>query len=244
MIPLTLKQIIYRLQTLAQSHHQINHFFIGDFDEFLANGDVSYPACFVELKPTGRISKTEKMTYYNFTFHFFDLIDIATDSNNNEFEVKSDLSSIAQDYMAMLNFSDYQNDWFISMDNNFDISKYKLQDMAAGVSLDVQIATAYGSNRCQVPAENITFESPTDSSGVPLWYDAKYIANTVYVCTGTEGYTVTITALKNRGLLSVFQGDKLLDPTMFTFDDTTGEITFDYELQPDQVLQILNRNIV
>ena len=95
MTPLTLKQIIYRLQTLAQSHYQIKHFFIGDFEEFLANGEVSYPACFVELKPTGRISKTDKMTYYNFTFHFLDLMDIATDSNNNEFEVKSDLASIA-----------------------------------------------------------------------------------------------------------------------------------------------------
>lgn len=244
MVSLTLKQIIHRLQVLAQSHYQINHFFIGDFDEFLANGEVTYPACFVELKPTGRISKTDKMTYFNFTFHFFDLMDIATDSNNNEFEVKSDLASIAQDYMAMLNFSDYQNDWFISTDNNFDISKYKLHDLCAGVSVDVQIATSFGSNRCQVPAKNITFESPQDSSGVPLWYDAKYIANTVYTCTGSEGYTVTLTALKNRGILSVFQGDKLLDPTMYTFDDTTGQLTFDYELQPEQVLQILNRNKV
>jgi hypothetical protein len=242
MIPLTLKQIIYRLQTLAQSHSQIKYFYIGDIEQFLAHGDITYPACFVELNPTGKISKVDKMIYYNFTFHFLDLMDIATDSSLNEFEIKSDLASIAQDYMAILNFSNYQNSWFISTDNNFDISKYKLQDVNAGVSLDVQIATAYGSDRCQVPAQNITFESPTDSSGVPMWYDAKYIANTVYTCTGSEGYNVTIAALINRGILSVFQGDKLLDPTMYSFNDVTGQITFDYELQPEQVLQILNRN--
>jgi len=244
MVSLTLKQVIARLQTLAQSHNQINYFFIGDFDEFLANGEVTYPACFVELKPTGKISKTDKYTYYNFTFHFLDLMDIATDSNANEFEVKSDLSSIAQDYMAMLNFSDYQQDWFISMDNNFDISKYKLEDMCAGVSVDVTIATAYNSNRCQVPASNVTFESPKDSSGVPLWYDAKYIGNTIYTAVGDEGTSITISALKNRQILQVHQGDKLLDSTQYTYNSSTGEFTFTYELQPEQVIQILNRNIV
>jgi hypothetical protein len=85
---LTLNQIIKRLETLALSHRQINHFFIGGVDEFLDNTDVQYPAIFCEIQP-GTISRSNRQTTYNFQFYFLDLLNISSESLRNEWEVKS-----------------------------------------------------------------------------------------------------------------------------------------------------------
>ena len=77
---MTLKQVISRLKELAESHKQINHFFIGGFDEFLDDEDVTYPALFCELRNDSTISLENRVANLNFTFHFFDLMDTANRS--------------------------------------------------------------------------------------------------------------------------------------------------------------------
>ena len=240
---MTLKQIIKRLEKLAQSHQQINHFYFGDVADFMANGEVTYPALFVELHD-GKLSSADKRIWYNFKLYFLDLMDVANKSQQNQWEIKSDLSSIAQDYIAMLNYNGYSKDWQLFQDFQMKIVDYQLTDITAGVSLDVTIGTEFLNNRCQVPAENIDFESPKDDSGLPLWYDAKYIANNIYTGLGNEGYVVIIPALIKRSILMIFQGEKLLDSSMYSFDELTGTITLNYELQQGQVLQVLTKNKV
>lgn len=149
---MTLKQIIARLQTLAESHRQINTFYYGSFDEFIDGQDIIYPAIFCELNDTANVSLTNRITNYQFNFYFFDLLDTANRSLNNQLEVQSDMASIAQDYLAMLYDITFK-DWEIGEEYNMTIRDYELQDLTCGVSIQVNIGTRFDANLCQVPIE-------------------------------------------------------------------------------------------
>lgn len=235
---LTLKQVIARIERLALSHKQINHFFIGSIDEFLDNKDVTYPALFCELK-NGAISKSQRLTTYNFSLYFLDLLDTASNSLQNEFEVKSDMVSVAQDFMAMLGFTDYQADWDIATDVNMNILDYQLQDLCAGVSLDVAVSTRFDSNRCQVPASDVTFEYDNT--------DMKIIYN--YIYTNDNGVEdVTIGTLANKYIVLLMEGIQPLIPIttgtpnadQYKYTAATGKFEFGTYVKS---LQILYRNI-
>lgn len=238
---LTLKQVKTRLESLANSHRQINTVKFVGYDEALDDADLVYPACVIELLEDNKISLADRYTYFRFKIYFFDLLDIGT--LNNEFEIKSDLASIAQDYLAMLNFSDYQFDWGISSDYNLKIANYQLQDLCAGVYVDVQIGVLFDANRCQVPADGVTFE--TDNS-------MKIVTNYIHDVTA-EATELTLTAMINREILMVFLGEKLLKPItdplavltpdQYRYTYTTGRFEFGTLIQPEQVLQILNRSL-
>jgi hypothetical protein len=162
---MTLKQVVGRIGQLAQSHKQINHFYIGNFDEFLDGPDVVYPACFAELDKTGVVSLTERLTKYSFTFHFFDLLDISNNALQNEFEVKSDMLSVAMDFLAMLNYFGFQHSWSIGTEYPLTIRDYQLQDLTAGVSIKVEIGVRFDANKCQ---------AVVDINEFLLWADNQY----------------------------------------------------------------------
>jgi hypothetical protein len=166
---LTLKQVVARIGALATSHQQINHFYIGNFDEFLDGPDVVYPACFAELDRTGVVSLTDRLCKYSFTFHFFDLMDIANNALQNEFEVKSDMLSVAMDFLAMLNYFGFQHSWEIAEEYDLTIRDYQLQDLTAGVSINVEIGVRFDANKCQAVA---------DIGNFLLWNDTdKFLIN-------------------------------------------------------------------
>ena len=93
---MTLNQIVKRLEAVAYSHRQVNHFYFGDMIQWLANGDVIYPAVFTDL-PTGEISTSGKQSFFDFEIWFCDLSNVAEKTRENELEVQSDLTSIAID---------------------------------------------------------------------------------------------------------------------------------------------------
>ena len=73
---LTLKQVKTRLESLANSHRQINAAKFVGYDEALDGADIIYPACVIELQKDNKVSLTERLTYFRFRIYFFDLIDI------------------------------------------------------------------------------------------------------------------------------------------------------------------------
>lgn len=228
---MTLKQVIQRVKGIAQAHRQINTVFCGDFDEFLSNGEVVYPACFIELSEQATISKSDKLTTYNFVLHFFDLLDLSIDTNANEFEAKSDLSSIAQDFMALLNYSEYR-DWDISESNSMKVAKYQLADVTVGVSVNCTISTRYNSNRCQVPATDLPVE--TDPNTGQTYVPSKYAFTKIKIkVDGESGSPIVNTYTYQNDILK--GAIDLKDLTImrqeyyvgedFTFDNITGTIT-------------------
>jgi len=240
---LTLNQIKTRLISLAGSHRQIKTVRFVGLDESLDDSDLLYPACIIELQEGNRLALSERLVIYNFKIYFFDLLNIAKDSMSNEYDVKSDLSSIAQDFHAMLNFSEYaigENSWAVSEDCQMNITTFELQDLCAGVELTLSIGARYDANRCQVPADDITFE--TDNN-------MKIINNYIHEVE-EEASELTLTSLINKEILMFFLGTSPLTPTTSTptadqyrYTASTGRFEFGTIIQKQQIIQILNRNL-
>lgn len=235
---LTLNQVIQRIETLALAHKQINHFFVGDPVEFLSNGDVRYPACFLELTGS-RVDRGEKQTVYSFRFWLCDLGDIAIDSAQNEIEVQSDLTSMAEDMVAMLGFTEY-NDWDIYTPGGIQYFTEKFEDLVVAVAMTIEVGVRFDANRCQAPADSVSFEIQQD----------MIVNNYVYLGQGTEGASLTVASLVSRNILMLFKGDKLLVPTTGTpgvneykYTVGTGLFEFGNDIENAQVIQILYKNL-
>ena len=243
---MTLNQVIQRLEQLALSHKQLNHFFFGEIVEWLANGDLRYPCCFAEINQS-LISKDENQTIYSFDIWFLDLVNIDIQTSENEIEVMSDLTSIAEDYIAMLNFSDYQDDWTIGTTYQLQYFREKFEDLTIAVKFTVTIGVDNTTDRCQVPAEGVTFESGT-AYPPQIQIQENTVYTYTYPATGAEGYTLSIATLVNQDLLLVFVGDKRLtmvssSPAVneYMYNAALGLFTFGVDLQDGQIVQILYR---
>lgn len=151
---MTLNQVIDRVRTLALSHKQINSFYFGDVPEFDANGEVNYPACFLEITP-GRIDRVEKMQRFNFRLYLVDLVPESTESEQNETDVLSDMHSVCADLLSMLMYSQYEDDWRIAETSTVTPVTESLNDLVAGVHADIEIGVDFLADRCQVPATDV-----------------------------------------------------------------------------------------
>lgn len=237
-MPLTLKQVVTRLETLALAHRQINHFYFGAPIEWLSNGEVRYPALFVDVV-TGNIDKAKKETTWNFQIMLCDLCNVSSKARESELELMSDLTLIAEDYKSMLEFNEYR-DWTIGETSPIEYRKEELEDIVIGVKIDLAIGTDYLSDRCRVPADDVSFE--TDSA-------MQIINNYIYTGQGTEGNSITIGTLAGKTILMLFKGDKLLTPTseeeieVNEYKLTGGSGTFEFgtDIEEGQVIQILNK---
>jgi hypothetical protein len=147
---MTLNQIKKRLEQIISTHALINQTYIGDFSEFQTLKDITYPALHIETL-RGNLSMGSKSVTYTFTFTLFDLINISVNSLGNEWDVKSDLCSIAMDLVQMITSQQYTG-WTVVVDSNIEVGKYKLNDMAGYVTFDMLIASRFDPlNKCIVP---------------------------------------------------------------------------------------------
>jgi hypothetical protein len=158
---LTLNQIIARIRTLSLSHDQVNSFYFGDVHEFLANGDITYPAVFLESFP-GVIDRANKIQRYTFRLYVYDLVHVATDTEENETEVLSDMSSVADDILSMLFNPVYQDHWIIGETALKGFGTEKLDDMVAGAEVEFTVGVEYLADSCMVPGEDIEFPQTID----------------------------------------------------------------------------------
>jgi len=238
---LTLKQIASRLESLAKSHRQINTVFVGDIEDFLTTtADIIYPACVISIMPESSIDIANFKHQYNIKMQFYDLLQLADNSIANQLELQSDLSSLAGDLVAMINYEEYLQDWQVPESYTLRIADFQLSDVCVGVYFDLPVAAFYATDRCQVPAEGIPFEN--DNS-------VKTIVNTRFIVT-SESENLLLTSMVNKDILMLFLGDKLLTPTNgvptvneYKYTLSTGLFEFGTTIQVEQVIQILNRPI-
>lgn len=146
---LTLNQIVKRLQTLAEEHKQINTFGFGPPLMFDERKDTRYPACVLNLVSTS-IDRNQKQTRYNLDLYFYDLGD-ATSETMDEAEIMSDLTLIAEDFAALVNYSGYR-DWQADKVFSLEYFKDKLTDWTYCVRMRMTIGVDFLSDRCRVPS--------------------------------------------------------------------------------------------
>lgn len=191
---LTLNQIISRLRSLALSHRQINHFYFGDPHEFTANGDITYPACFVESQP-GVMNRTTKEQQFNFRVYFLDKVHVSQDTEENETEVLSDMSSVADDMIALILNPLYQDDWIVSETVIKALGTEQFDDMVAGVVIEVGIIVEFLPDSCAVPADDVEFEQTFDMPRTKIH---------TYTATGDEN-SFSVPTLSGKHILAVWR---------------------------------------
>lgn len=192
---LTLNQVVNRLRRLALSHKQIRSFFFGNVPDFDSGADIDYAGCFCEQQP-GSIDRSGRLQTFVFRIFFLDLVKVSDDTKGNEIEVLSDMSSVAADFMAMLFDSAYEFDWTVSEQAGISPVTESLGDMVAGVSVEVGIGVDFLADRCQVPADDITFEEDFDMARTKI---------VTYTGTGSEGSSFTVTGLSGKTVLAAYR---------------------------------------
>lgn len=197
MAALSLNQIVNRIRSLSLAHHQINSFYFGDVPEFDANGDISYPGCFLELLP-GSIDRTAKQKRFNFRIYFLDLVKVSDQTEENETEVLSDMDQVAGDMLALLNKPEFEFDWTIVENSAINPVTESLGDMVAGVFMEVGILVDYFADSCQVPSDDVDFINDLDMARTKIY---------TYNGTGSEGATFSVAALSGKHILAVYRAD-------------------------------------
>lgn len=192
---LTLNQIIARLRTLALSHEQVNDFFFGEISEYDDNPDYTYPICFL-THLGGNRNTLEHLQSHTFKVGFYDLVGVSEDTKGNKIDVVSDMDQVCGDFLAMLKYSGYQDDWIITDVTTSGIQTEQLDDMVAGAFIEVTISVDYIADRCQVPASDVTFEDSFDMARTKIL---------TYTGTGAEGSTFTPTGLAGKIVLAVYR---------------------------------------
>jgi len=150
---MTLNQIVSRLQALALSHSQIKFVYYNNMVEFMKNGEVIYPALFIE-HPKTKISTTEHQTKHSFTIWICDLLNTAGGAMGNQNEVESDITSIAEDYIAMISSYLFQDTWTVSTEFNVQFYAEQFTDYVGAVAFDVEISSDFLNDRCQIPTNS------------------------------------------------------------------------------------------
>ncbi len=209
---LTLNQIVNRIRTLSLSHKQVRSFYFGEIPEFDANGDISYPGVFCEQQP-GSVNRVDKLKRFNFRLYFLDLVNVSEGTEGNETEVLSDMTSVADDFLSMLMAFDYQEDWIIADSSSITPVTESLGDMVAGVVLDVGISVEFLADRCQVPADDVEFETDFEMARTRIL---------TYTGTGLEGESFTVTGLAGKNVIAVFRAGQYKRPVVTgpSTDDT------------------------
>lgn len=191
-MPLSLNQIVSRLRSLALSHLQIKSCYFGDVPEFDANGDLDYAACFIEMLP-GSIDRTVHQSRFNFRVYFLDRVGVSQDTEGNETEVLSDMAQVAGDFLAMIMSFNYQDDWVIVDQVQVTPMTESLNDMVAGVFIEIGVLVDYLADRCVIPATDVEFETDIDMPRTKIFtYDAL----------GTEGNTWSVPTLSGKAVLA------------------------------------------
>jgi hypothetical protein len=223
--------------------------------DFIKDADKDYASIYALFSPSFNINRSEHQTKIPVTFYFMDLVNVSEDTKNNETEVYSDMLSVAQDFKAMLESSTYQDDWTITEDSSAQFLFEEFDDIVAGVSLEITIGVEYASDRCQVPASDITFE--TDSNDMRTYEayrkcigDEGYALDLASDFTDMDGNTLDITGKRIILLLrsntvhkKITSGTPTIQPeSQFKHTATQVEFNPDATLSENEAILLLYRN--
>lgn len=211
---MTLNAVITRIKYLTLAHKQLRNFYYGNVSDFLTEKTTRYASCFLE--DTGIvIDKSTKTRQINFQMYLLDVVHVATDAKDNEQDVQSDMLSIAEDIIAQMDFSRY-DDWKISGAVTGNFVREALDDLVAGVVLQMTVAVPYNADVCAVPSEETLI-----NEDMKLVYDVEYIAD------GTEGSTITVPAIVGKKVLLLIRENA--PQYKVSANPTSTEYTWNFE---------------
>lgn len=242
---MTLNQVLSRIRTISLAHKQVNRFYFGKEWELLNDKKSEY-ACVLCEDQGGSIDRTTKQRVLNFRLYFLDLVNVSEDTEGNEQEVLSDMLSVAEDIIALLNNHDY-DDWMIQENSPLQFITEVFDDMNAGVYIDVAISVDYLTDRCQVPADNITIETDSNDMRTYEAFKTGVTGTTVNLNSFVDypGNTVDITAKKLLFVTREGMPFKVITsgtPASDEVKQNASTLEFLYDLSAQERIFILYRN--
>jgi hypothetical protein len=215
---MTLNQVLKRIKLIALSHKQVRNFQQGLVSDFLTDKTTLYPSVFLQDNG-GKISTSAHATTLSYKLFFIDLVNLSEETKGNEQDVQSDMLSVAQDIIAQMNNSNY-DDWALSVDNNVEFVVEEYGDMVAGCIVDISIRTMFKQNVCEVPSD-LTDYVTTD-------IDMKTVYDIAYIATGTEVTNLSVPEIVGKRILLIAREGGMMhkvsnlpDSAQYTWNDTT-----------------------
>ena len=140
----TLNQIINQLQSVQESHAQLNGFGFGEVFE-LSTQQENYPLMWANVL-TSNIS--EKTLTLNFGIM---ILDIVSDDSRNERDTLSDTLSISQDVIALLENPLNDDNFLVGDSVTLEPLFEVFPDKVNGWLMTLAFELPFEANRCQVP---------------------------------------------------------------------------------------------
>ena len=142
----TLNQIVQTIKGFGEIHSQLKTSSYGEAIDVISKGDVKYPAMFFSINSASILLRQIE---YSFSIYILDrqLVDA-----EDELEVHSDTTLIAQDIVALLR--DNENTFTIGESVQMTYVVETNPDYLAGVLINVTISTSSLNDRCRIPYNN------------------------------------------------------------------------------------------
>ena len=145
---LTLNKLIKILQTKQQNHSQLSKgtFIVNDPWEYGADNTIKYPLMGINTLPFSIDGKMEKMS---FVMYFCDLQHKDT---SNEWELKSDMHSIAIDVISQLRY-ELQNGYGVLFNDSITLKDFeeRFDDEVTGWEVEISMEQFYNHSICDTP---------------------------------------------------------------------------------------------
>jgi hypothetical protein len=141
----TLNQVLNLIETIANSHAQVNYYNFGEDAEISASEQERYPLVWSDVKDSNIDSNTLYLTIE------LKVLDIVKTDNANEKDVLSDTLSIAQDIYSILTSYQYQDYFILELNTPLIPIREAMPDIVNGWTMTLSFQLMQDRNRCQVP---------------------------------------------------------------------------------------------
>ena len=141
----TLNQVLNLIESISNSHAQVNFYNFGEDSEISASEQERYPLVWCDVKDSNIDINTLQLIIE------LKVLDIVKTDNNNEKDVLSDTLSIAQDIYALLTSYAYQDYFILDTTTPLIPIREAMPDILNGWKLTLSFQLMQDRNRCQVP---------------------------------------------------------------------------------------------
>ena len=141
----TLNQVLNLIETIANSHAQVNYYSFGEDAEISASEQERYPLVWSDVRDSNIDSNSLYLTIE------LKVLDIVKTDNTNEKDVLSDTLSIAQDIYSILTSYQYQDYFILELNTPLIPIREAMPDIVNGWTMTLSFQLMQDRNRCQVP---------------------------------------------------------------------------------------------
>lgn len=153
----TLNQLIEAFRDIADRHQMVNHFYVGLDSDFTTDNKPTYPSLLVNPVSAGMPKTDNGFSMFSVNFEV-KILDLLTESNDNQFEILSDgletLKDIISEFTTHPNY--VESDFNVENSLSFNVSRDVLNSDVAGWSVTITLLAPNRTSYCGSPITPLT----------------------------------------------------------------------------------------